>query len=131
MAKKMYVYYQPNKKDLKDEGGDCVIRAFCKVTGMTWLEVFDELYGYAREFQCMPNHKESYESFLKNHGFKYVSIPRKSKMTVKDFRKDYKGLAICNVRVGYGSHFVACDGGQYFDTWDSGDSYVFGYYAKE
>lgn len=26
-------YYQPNKKDLKDEYGDCVIRALCKVTG--------------------------------------------------------------------------------------------------
>ena len=25
-----YKYYQPNKKDIKDEYGDCVIRAFTK-----------------------------------------------------------------------------------------------------
>lgn len=38
--KKIYQYYQPNKKDIKDSYGDCVIRAICKVTGMEWLEVF-------------------------------------------------------------------------------------------
>lgn len=28
--KKLYKYYQPNDKDLKDKFGDCVIRAFDK-----------------------------------------------------------------------------------------------------
>lgn len=27
---KRFVYFQPNKKDLKDKVGDCQVRAFCK-----------------------------------------------------------------------------------------------------
>ena len=32
-------YYQPNKKDLKDEYGDCVIRALCTDTSKEWLGI--------------------------------------------------------------------------------------------
>lgn len=53
MASRNYKYYQPNKKDLKDKYGDCVIRALTKVTGKEWMQVFDELLPYARELQCM------------------------------------------------------------------------------
>ena len=35
---KRYKYYQPNKKDLKDQYGDCVIRALTKVMDKEWLE---------------------------------------------------------------------------------------------
>lgn len=31
MASRNYKYYQPNEKDLKDNYGDCVIRALTKV----------------------------------------------------------------------------------------------------
>ena len=31
---KRYVYYQPNKKDLKDKVGDCQIRALSKTLEM-------------------------------------------------------------------------------------------------
>ena len=54
---KRYKYYQPNKKDLKDRQGDCVVRALTKVMNKTWLEVFNELIPYAIEIQCMPNSK--------------------------------------------------------------------------
>lgn len=52
---KRYVYYQPNDKDIKDEFGDCQVRALSKALGLTWLEAFDitipicgdySLYGY-------------------------------------------------------------------------------------
>lgn len=31
MASRNYKYYQPNDKDLKDQYGDCVVRALTKV----------------------------------------------------------------------------------------------------
>ena len=46
MASRNYKYYQPNEKDLKDEYGDCVVRALTKVTGKTCRQVFDELLPY-------------------------------------------------------------------------------------
>ena len=64
MTKSRYRYYQTNKKDLKDEYGDCVIRSLTKVTGKEWLQVFEELLPYARELQCMPNGKACYEKYL-------------------------------------------------------------------
>ena len=47
----MYKYYQPNKKDLKDNHGDCVIRALTMIMDKSWLGVFDDLIPYARELQ--------------------------------------------------------------------------------
>ena len=63
MASRNYKYYQPNEKDLKDEYGDCVVRALTKVTGKTWRQVFDELLPYAYELQCMPNGKFESQRF--------------------------------------------------------------------
>lgn len=37
-----YKYYQPNKKDLKDKCGDCVIRALTKVMNKECLEIFED-----------------------------------------------------------------------------------------
>lgn len=129
--KKVYVYYQPNKKDLTDHVGDCVIRSICKVTGMEWLEVFDGLVKYARQSQCLPNQKGAYEPYLKELGFEYHPLKcRPRMMTVKEFRKDFRGTAICNVKSGFGTHFVAVDDGQVFDTWDSSEQKMYGYYAR-
>lgn len=127
---KIYQYYQPNKKDIKDSYGDCVIRAICKVTSMEWLEVFDGLCEYARKAQCLPNQPSAYEPWLQDHGFEYHSLPcRPRMMTVRQFRKDFKGTAICNVKSGYSSHFSAVSGGQIFDTWDTSDCKIYGYWS--
>lgn len=74
---KRYKYYQPNKKDIKDNYGDCVVRAPTKVMNKTWLEVFNELITYAIEIQCMPNNKTCYERYLKDNGFEYHGISNK------------------------------------------------------
>ena len=130
MRKKVYVYYQPNQKDLKDQYGDCVVRAICKVTNKEWLEVFDGLFQYARNYQCMPNQPSAYENYLRDNGFEYHPLKCRPRMqTVMEFRREYKGIAICNTKVGYGSHFVAVDNGQGFDTWDSTEQKMYGYWA--
>ena len=53
MASRNYKYYQHNDKDLKDQYGDCVVRALTKVMSKTWMQVFDDLISYAKKLQCM------------------------------------------------------------------------------
>lgn len=52
MASRNYKYYQPNDKDLKDQYGDCVVRALTKVMSKTWMQVFDDLISYTKNFNA-------------------------------------------------------------------------------
>lgn len=128
---KRYKYYQPNKKDIKDRQGDCVVRALTKVMNKTWLEVFNELIPYAIEIQCMPNSKTCYERYLKDNGFEYHGISNKKgskRPTVESFTKEHKaGTFFLNVA----NHVVSVVDGIYYDTWDSGQCCLYGYYEKE
>lgn len=131
MGNKYYVYYQPNKKDIKDEYGDCVIRAMTKVLDKDWLEVFDEIVPIAREKQAPYNCRVCYEEYLAKKGFKYVGISNKKgskRPTVKQFTKEHiQGRYV--LRVAH--HIVASVDGKYYDTWDSGDTAMYGYWVKE
>lgn len=131
MAKnKFWKYYQPNKKDLKDEYGDCVIRALCKVTNKEWLEIFDDLIPYVREVQGIPNAPQVYSKYLDDNGFKWVGIKAEKgskRPTVLSFTKEHsEGTYI--LRVSH--HIVAVSDGFFWDTWDSGYKSVYGYYIK-
>ena len=115
----MYKYFQPNKLDIKDKEGDCVIRALVKATGKTWIEVFDELIPYARRLQTMPNCKKAYEAYLKDQGFVYIGISNKKgtkRPTVQSFSKTNKQT--CVLRIA--NHIVTSESGNYYDTWDCG-----------
>ena len=130
MASRNYKYYQPNKKDLKDTYGDCVIRALTKLTGKEWPQVFDELIPIAKEYQCMPNNKPCYETYLKQNGFTYKGISNKKgtkRPTVDRFAKDNpEGLYFLIVA----NHVVAVVDGIYYDTWESGSKSLYGYWSK-
>lgn len=128
-----YKYYQPNKKDIKDEVGDCAIRAFTKALNKSWLEVFDELVPFAREHQCLLNQKPAYQDYLAKQNWIYTSNGKVSKTkTVTKFCKEHQiGSYILYVRVGYRTHLVAVVDGIYYDTWDCGQYLVYGYYQKE
>lgn len=130
MASKNYKYYQPNKKDLKDKYGDCVVRALTKVTGKDWVQVFDELIPIARELQCMPNGQPCYEAYLKQNGFTYQGISNKKgtkRPTVDRFAKDHPN-GVYFLRVA--NHVVAVVDGIYYDTWESGNYSLYGYWTK-
>lgn len=130
MPSRNYKYYQPNARYLKDNYGDCVVRSLVKAMNSDWLSIFDELVTYAREYQCMPNSKECYEAFLKGHEFSYTSISNKKgskRPTVDSFAKSHKSgtyiLVVAN-------HLVCCVDGIYYDTWESGDKSMYGYWEK-
>ena len=131
MESKLYQYYQPNEKDIKDKYGDCVIRALTKVLNKTWLQVFDELVPISREIQAMPNMKTCYETYLTQQGFKYYGISNRKgskRPTVESFTKDHKkGVYYLNVA----NHCVAVVDGKYYDTWNCGHKSLYGYWTKE
>ena len=123
-------YYQPNKKDLKDKQGDCVIRALTKVMGKEWLEVFDELIPYARELQCNPNSQDAFRGYLKDHGFTRYGISNKKgskRPTVQRFTLDHKDGTYF---VELANHVAAVSEGYFWDTWDSGEKCLYGYWVK-
>lgn len=130
MASRNYKYYQPNKCDLKDQYGDCVIRALTKVVEKEWKTVFDELVPIARELQCMPNGKPCYEEYLKTNGFTYTGVSNRKgtkRPTVDSFAKTHP-IGTYFLRVAH--HVVACIDGIYYDTWESGDCCLYGFWTK-
>ena len=134
MKNKRYRYYQPNGKDLKDEQGDCSIRALTKFNDSTWVEEFDNLVKYARETQKMLDSLSNIELYMQDNNIPYTSVYKpkaRHKITVDEFAKDHKsGKYIIYCRVGYGTHLVAIDNGVYYDTWDCGDRIIYGYWTK-
>ena len=129
-----FKYYQPNDKDLKDNYGDCTIRALSKALDCTWLEAFDLTIPFCREYQCsnifnLPSQTE--REIMAKLGFEYTGISNKSgtkRPTVKSFALSHKtGTYILNVA----NHEVACVDGIYYDTWDCGSKSLYGYYTKK
>ena len=135
MAKiKRYVYYQPNSKDVKDEYGDCTIRALSKALGVTWLEAFDMTIPIMRDnwvSNIFDAPVKVRNEFLWSLGFNYTGVSVKkgsTRPTVDSFAKDHPhGTFILNVA----HHVVACVDGKYYDTWDCGHKSLYGYYEKE
>lgn len=134
MKNKYYCYYQPNKLDIKDEYGDCTIRALSKALNIGWLEAFDLTIPYCRKYQ-IPNvfftSKKVEMEVMKDLGFEYYGISNKKgtkRPTVKEFASSHKeGTYILNVA----NHEVACVDGKYYDTWDSGFKSLYGYYERK
>lgn len=127
---KYFKYYQPNEKDIKDKQGDCAIRGLTKFYDISWLDAFDKLVVYARRNQVMINGIDNIKDLLQDDKVEYETI-YKQKKSVNDFTSEHKqGKYLLYVRVGFGTHIVAVENGQYYDTWDCGKKLVYGYWKK-
>ena len=134
MSKRRYVYFQPNKKDLKDKYGDCTIRALSKALNISWIEAFDKQIPLCREAQA-PNvfavPIKIRNEFMKKLGFTYSGVSNKRgshRPTVDTFTKSHpKGTYILSLA----HHVVASVDGKYYDTWDCGDCCLYGYWEKD
>ena len=130
---KLFEYYQPNDKDLKDQYGDCQIRALSKALGLTWLETYDAIAPICREAQLLgifDAPAKVRNELVKKLGFTYTGVSNKrgtKRPTVWKFAKDHPtGTYILNVA----NHEVACVEGKYYDTWDCGECSLYGFYTK-
>ena len=126
----MFEKFNPNPLGRKD-ACDCVIRAICKITGMSWVEVYDELYQYGLSIGGFGNEKEVYSAMLKDKGYEFHAIKReKSKRAccVEQFCKEHpKGSYI--LRLAH--HLTAVVDGVCYDTWYPQGCSVYGYWTKE
>lgn len=126
-----YVYYQPNELDKQDRYGDCTIRALSKAFDCSWKEAFEKQVPYCLKYQvtsafdCPANQAKI---ILKELGFEYhpIKLSKGSKRpTVSSFAREHTtGRYILNVA----RHVVAVVDGKYYDTWDSGNKCLYGYY---
>lgn len=115
----MWRYYQPNPLRLKV--GDCTVRAICAVTNSSWDDVHKSLCDLARDMGDMPSADRVWWALLEDLGFtRRILIDRCPECyTVKDFCRDHPtGIYV----LGPHEHAVAVINGDYYDTWDSGDT---------
>lgn len=113
-----FVYYNPNPD--KNLVGDCVIRAISKVTNQSWSDVYIGICVQGYIDKDMPSSNAVWGNYLKECGFRRRIIPNTCPdcYTVKQFCKDHSyGVYL----LATGTHVIAIENGNYFDTWDSGD----------
>ena len=130
MAKSKNTYFTPNP--LKKEVGDCVVRALCALENRDWNDVYRELCDIGFELKVMPNGKQTYEEYLKRHGFVRTPVSNKKgtkRPTVNDMavRSKTEGPIYCDIA----NHCVTVKDGYILDIWDRGSKSLYGYWTKE
>jgi len=124
----MFIHRNPNPSG--SYVGDCVIRAISIAMRKSWYEVYVDLCLQGLMMYDMPSSNRVWNEYLKTEGYKRHVIPNDCPdcYTIRDFcGEHFKGTYI----LGTGSHVVAVMGGNYLDTWDSGDETPLYYWTKE
>ena len=123
-------WIQTNENPIGKQVGDCVIRAIATATGGSWHDVYTDLtlQGY---LMCdMPSANAVWGAYLKLRGFCRHIIPNTCPdcYSLDAFCKDHPvGVFL----VAFGTHVVAVQDGDYYDTWDSGHETPIYYFSKE
>ena len=124
----MYKYYNPNPEE--PDAGDCIIRAISKVTNQDWDTTYLDLAIFGFMVRNMPSLNSVWTEYLRNHGFERFIIPNTCPLcyTVKDFADDHPtGTYV----LATGTHAIAVQSGDYFDSWDSGREIPIFYFERK
>lgn len=124
----MYVPYNPNPKG--NYVGDCVIRAISKVTNQDWEDTYINICMQGFMLRDMPSANHVWGAYLRSKGFKEHLLPNTCPdcYTVRDFCVDYpQGTYM----LATGTHVIAVENGQYYDSWDSGSEVITSYWQRE
>ena len=109
--------------------GDCTVRAISKATKQEWEDTYSGIAVQGLMMYDMPSANSVWSAYLKSKGFERYMIPNTCPdcYTVKDFCQDHpKGTYV----VALGTHVVAVEDGNYYDTWDSGEEIPIYYFEK-
>lgn len=123
----MWRRFQPNPFNISTS--DCTVRAVCAVTGLDWRTAHRILCELSGELGEMPDRNRSWWAFLRAIGFTLFRLIDTCPdcYTVADFARDHPhGRYI----LGPHEHAVAVIDGDWWDSWDSGDT-VPTYYFEE
>lgn len=124
----MFQQYNPNP--VRNLVGDCAIRAVAKLTDQSWDETYLDITLQGFMMKDMPSSNAVWNAYLINKGFQRYTIPNTCPdcYTVIDFCNDHpQGKFL----LATGTHVIAIDNGNYYDTWDSGDETPIYFYTKE
>ena len=123
----MYVQFNPNPNGIYV--GDCVIRAISKILDMTWENVYIELALQGYIMGDMPSSNAVWGAYLRRQGFSRETLPNTCPdcYTVKQFCREHPegDYLLCT-----GSHVVAIQDGDYYDSWDSGQEIPIYYFKR-
>tara|TARA_R100001244_G_scaffold96908_1_gene72574 strand:+ start:97 stop:528 length:432 start_codon:yes stop_codon:yes gene_type:complete len=111
----------------KTKLGDCVIRALTLATKLPYQKVWEDLCELSKFTGMFPNHHQTYEIFLAEHGWIKQRTPRdknKKMISIEDW--SYKDAAVISVS----SHLVFLDRKTIYDTWDCRDRKIQNYYIS-
>lgn len=113
----MYVFFNPNPRGALV--GDCVIRAISKLTGRGWEETYLDVAIQGFMMKDMPTSNNVWGAFLRSKGYSQHVLPNTCPdcYTVKDFCNDFPNGKFM---LATGSHVIAVEDGNYYDSWDSG-----------
>ena len=124
------MWVQCNMNEWGRNVGDCTVRAISKATGQTWRETYLELALKGLEVGDMPSSNAVWGAYLRSIGFSRHIVPDTCPdcYTVSDFAHDHpNGTYI----LALSGHVVCVIGGDYYDSWDSGNEIVVYYWCKE
>lgn len=124
----MWHPFNPNPLGLNV--GDCTVRSICAVTGKPWREVHDVLCTLSGEMADMPSADRVWWELLRMVGFTQQRMIDKCPdcYTVADFARDHKsGLYV----LGPIQHAVSVIDGDWWDSWDSGQTVPTYYFWRD
>lgn len=124
----MYIqesFIKYNRNPNNERRGDCVIRAISLAFGEKYLDIANDLF----------NKKDGVDAvqaitFMLTLGAvpNFAQSKKENRMPLKDYCQIHKsGIFIACVGKNDGNinHMVCCRNGDWYDTWDSGNDYVF------
>jgi len=123
----MYIFYNPNPRG--NYVGDCVIRAISKLTNKSWEDCYMDLMVHGYMMKDLPNANHVWGSYLKSIGYFQYVLPDACPecYTIMDFCQDYpKGKFL----LATGTHVIAVEDGNYYDSWDSGNEIPIYFWKK-
>lgn len=127
VADRKWIKYNPNPQNRNT--GDCSIRAYCKAEGIDWNDAYDMATKLGKEMSMIcDDHKVVDKILTENFGYTYVKGEKGAKKkTVNEFAIEHPE----GTYIGWVSkHVVAIVNGYYYDSWDSGNRKMNGYYKK-
>ena len=124
----MFVYFNPNPQ--RNIVGDCVIRAISKLVNKSWDDTFIEICIQGLSMKDMPSSNSVWGEYLIKNDFVRKTLPNTCPdcYSIRDFCEDFP---YGKYLVATGTHVVAVENGNYFDTWDSGNEIPIYYFYKE